>query len=252
MNTFDWIVPEWPAPPRVKTLITTRSGGHSPSPYDSLNLGTHVGDKASHVEQNRDRLLRELKGCSDIQWLEQVHSSRIVDAKADGWVRTADASYTSQVGIACAVLTADCLPLLICDQQGTEVAAVHGGWKGLAGGVIRSAISRFSASPNDLLVYLGPAIGPDHFEVGIDVVEAMYDSALNTDHLENITKAFKPGNRPMKMMADIYELARAELIALGVSEIYGGNYCTFSDLRFYSYRRDNVTGRMASLIYLDQ
>lgn len=243
---------QWPAPANVHAVVTTRLGGVSESPYDSNNLAFHVGDKSLAVEQNREATQSGLFQLSHVQWLEQIHGVKVVEAQTDGRVRTADACITSAAGLACAVMTADCLPLLICDQAGTQVAAVHAGWRGLADGIITNTVAAFDAFPDQLLVYLGPAIGADYFEVGIDVLEAFYERAINDAHAEAMTAAFAPSaTRPMKYLANIYALAIAELTQLGVDQIYGGDSCTYKDSRrFYSYRRDGVTGRMASLIWL--
>lgn len=248
----DWIEPDWPVPGRVRAAITTRVSGASAAPYDSFNLARHVGDTPQDVENNRQQLMRELGIEQGVQWLEQVHGTRVVEASGDGRVITADGCFTCEPGLACAVLTADCLPVLLCDSSATRVAAVHAGWRGLAGGILRSVVEQFSAPAGEMLAYLGPAICQSHFEVGVELLEAFYDSAVNVQHLQAVSAAFAPSiDRPMKFHADLYSLARAELIALGLEQIYGGNYCTYADSRrFYSYRRDGQSGRMASLIWL--
>ncbi|NHN39309.1 peptidoglycan editing factor PgeF [Pseudomaricurvus alcaniphilus] len=247
-----WIEPDWPAPANVRAAISTRQGGVSAAPFNSQNLALHVGDDPAAVAQNRARLLQELQIPQGVQWLEQVHGCKMVGASADGRVRTADACITAARGLACAVMTADCLPLLICDSAGTQVAAVHAGWRGLAAGMVRRALEGFKAPAQQLLVYLGPAISQPRFEVGIEVLEAFYGTAADLDHLQAISAAFAPSpTHPLKYHADLYALARAELRAAGVTHIYGGQYCTYADSDlFYSYRRDTTTGRMASLIWL--
>lgn len=250
LTQLGWIVPDWPAPASVKACITTRTGGVSQAPYASNNLGTHVGDTPEHVAANREHLSSVLGLQKTPQWLEQVHGIKVVNAKEDGLVRTADASTTTDTGLACVVMTADCLPMLLCDKEGTQVAAIHCGWRSLAKGLCEKTIATFSAKPNELMAYLGPAISQAHFEVGIDVLEAFFEGAVSETHQDAIAKAFKPASRPLHFYADIYALARAQLVALGVNDIYGGHYCTYADeARFYSYRRDKVTGRMASLIW---
>ncbi|MDQ2078114.1 peptidoglycan editing factor PgeF [Marinimicrobium sp. ABcell2] len=245
------ILPDWPAPANVRAAITTRSGGQSHGPYASNNLAFHVEDDERAVVANRERLRAQLALPEDPQWLTQVHGTKVPAARADGRVRTADGCYSRTPGLACAVLTADCLPLLLCNRTGTQVAAVHAGWRGLAKGVVKRAVSRFDDRPQDLLVYLGPAISREYFEVGVEVLEAFFRSARNQAHSDRIAASFSPGVRPLHFFADLYALARAELSALGVTQIYGGDYCTYADSeRFYSYRRDRVTGRMASLIWL--
>ncbi len=245
-----WITPDWPAPANIRACITTRVGGVSSSPYSSLNLGLHVGDKPEDVTANRQTLAAQLMLPREPQWLEQVHGAKVIKALGDGLVRTADGSYSSQPGQACLVMTADCLPILLCDKQGSQVAALHCGWRSLAKGIVGRALQKFSAASDDLLAYMGPAIAQPHFEVGIDVLEAFFKAGRNAAHQEQIAAAFKPGNRPLHFYADIYALARAELKALGVTQVYGGDFCTYAEAeRFYSYRRDKITGRMASLIW---
>ncbi|MEN0036162.1 MAG: peptidoglycan editing factor PgeF [Cellvibrio sp.] len=250
MTKVQGITPDWPAPANVRSYISTRAGGVSASPYASNNLGLHVGDDSDAVAKNRAQLSDELGLTQSPQWLEQVHGVKVVNAKSDGVVRTADGSYSDQSGQACLVMTADCLPILLCDKQGTQVAALHCGWRSLAKGICARGLQKFTAKPGDILAYLGPAISQPHFEVGIDVLEAFFKAARNQDHAEQIAKAFVSAQRPLHFYADIYALARAELNALGVTAIYGGGYCTYADeARFYSFRRDKVTGRMASLIW---
>lgn len=245
------IFPDWPAPNGVKACITTRAGGISRGPYSSNNLAFHVGDDEAAVAENRKRLQEKLNLKLPPQWLEQIHGQKVIAARADERVRTADGCYSSTPGLACAVLTADCLPVLLCNSSGSRVAAVHAGWRGLAKGIIGRALNQFDDAPEGLLAYLGPAISKAHFEVGIDVLEAFFKGARSAEHAEQVGAAFAPSSRPMRFYADIYALARAELEALGVTAVYGGSYCTFAEgQRFYSYRRDGETGRMASLIWL--
>ncbi|WP_111643323.1 peptidoglycan editing factor PgeF [Marinimicrobium alkaliphilum] len=246
-----WITPEWPAPASVRACITTREGGVSEGSYASFNLATHVGDAAAKVSANRARLRAQLSLSQEPQWLEQVHGTQVVDARADGWVRTADGCDTETPGLACTVLTADCLPVLLCNRQGTRVAAVHAGWRGLAGGIVGVAVGRFQEPSESLMAYLGPAISQPAFEVGVEVLEAFFEGARSDAQVDAIAGAFTPSDRPLKFHADIYTLARAELAALGVTAVYGGNFCTYAERdRFYSYRRDKTTGRQASLIWL--
>lgn len=238
----DWIVPDWPAPARVKACVTTRAGGVSVAPFDSLNLGTHVGDDPVAVKKNRQRLLSQL-GCKPA-WLQQVHGIDVVEA-APETLAEADASWTATPGIACTVMTADCLPALFCDRNGTRVAAAHAGWRGLAAGVLEATLDALAVAPEDTLVWLGPAIGPQAFEVGAEVREAFVGQHAQA------AQAFGESLNPGRYMADIYELARIRLAARGVAAVYGGGFCTYSDPRFYSYRRAARTGRFASLIWLD-
>jgi YfiH family protein len=246
------IAPDWPAPTNVRAYITTRAGGVSQPPYAGNNLGLHVGDNPADVAANRAQLSVELGLQNSPQWLEQIHGVKVVHAKTDGVVRTADGSYSDRADHACLVMTADCLPILLCDKQGAQVAALHCGWRSLAKGICARGLQKFSANPGDILAYLGPAISQPHFEVGVDVLEAFFKAARSQQHADQIASAFISAQRPLHFYADIYALARAELNALGVTAIYGGDYCTYADdTRFYSYRRDKTTGRMASLIWLE-
>ena len=238
-----WIVPDWPAPARVRALSTTRAGGVSVAPYDSLNLGTHVGDDPANVAANRAQVRRIVP--SEPAWLNQVHGTAVVDAASVAGVPDADASVSRTPGAVCVVMTADCLPVLLCDRAGTVVGAAHAGWRGLHGGVIEATVTAMQVAPADVIAWLGPAIGPTAFEVG-DEVRAAF---VATDAIADA--AFKPAGQPGKWLADIYLLARQRLAALGVTAVYGGDCCTVSESRrFFSYRRDGVTGRMASLVWL--
>lgn len=236
-----WLTPDWPAPARVKACVTTREGGFSQSPYEGLNLGKHVGDDPQAVEQNRHLLISSL-GCRPA-WLSQVHG--VVVSKADpSRVDEADASWTDEPGVASTVLTADCLPALFCDRAGTRVAAAHAGWRGLANGVLEATLDALALPPEEVLVWLGPAIGPSAFEVGPEVREAFVSSHPEAE------QAFKASANEGKFMADIYQLARIRLAARGVQSVSGGGFCTVNDPRFYSYRRASRTGRFASLVWL--
>ena len=243
-----FITPDWPAPPNVRVLISTRQGGVSRGVYSSLNLGDHVGDEPIAVAGNR--ALVSARTNARPLWLKQVHGTRVVDAAAcrdadPGGVPEADAAMTRQVGVACTVMTADCLPVLFCDRAGTVVAAAHAGWRGLLDGVLEATIASMDAPGNELIAYLGPAIGPLAFEVGEEVRSAFVTVS------DAAASSFRPGQGG-KWLADIYQLARQRLAAQGVAQVYGGNYCTVTDAaHFFSYRRDGQTGRMASLIWLD-
>lgn len=244
MTFNDSLTPGWPAPANVHALSTTRNGGVSAQPYASLNLGDHVGDDPQAVAQNRAILRRHLP--AEPLWLKQVHTTSVANANADTatGIPEADASVARSPNKVCAVLTADCLPVLLCDRQGTVVAAAHAGWRGLAGGVLEATVTAMHVDPADLLAWLGPAIGPDAFEVGDDV------RAIFLADDPAAANAFTPhGNG--KWLADIYRLARIRLARCGVGQISGGEHCTFrEENRFFSYRRDQTTGRMASLIWL--
>lgn len=238
------ILPDWPAPSNVRALVTTRVGGVSRPPYDSLNLGDHVGDESSAVLENRSRLRAGLPG--DPAWLQQVHGTRVVDLDADGTSLQGDAALTRRCRTVCAVMTADCLPVLFCDDTGSIVAAAHAGWRGLAAGVLESTVTAMAVRPESILAWLGPAIGPDAFEVGDEVRDAF----LARDR--GAAEAFVNNHQPGKWLADIYMLARRRLVRAGVARIYGGGACTWHDReRFFSYRRDGVTGRFASLVWRD-
>lgn len=238
-----WLTPDWPAPASVKACVTTRAGGVSLAPFDSLNLGDHVDDSPEAVAENRRRLTDRFS----IQpaWLQQVHGIVVADADPSRVV-TADASWTATPGIACTAMTADCLPALFCDRAGTRVAAAHAGWRGLAAGVLEATLDSLAVPPEDVLVWLGPAIGPQAFEVGPEVREAFIQQLPET------ANAFVPSHNAGKFMADIYELARLRLAARGVTAVYGGGFCTLTDPRFFSYRRSPRTGRFASLIWLER
>ncbi len=239
-----WIRPDWPAPARVRALSTTRSGGVSLPPYDSLNLGVHVGDQPADVAANRAVLRGELPG--EPCWLNQVHGTRVVDAAHPDGVPDADAVVSRSAGAVCVVMTADCLPVLLCDRAGSVVGAAHAGWRGLQGGVIEATVAAMQVPPSEVIAWLGPAIGPTAFEVGDEVRAAFVADAAAA------ALAFQPSATPGKWLADIYLLARQRLQALGVNSVSGGDLCTVTDRqRFFSYRRDGVTGRMASLIWLD-
>jgi YfiH family protein len=242
MRLSDFIVPNWPAPANVKAIQTTRVGGVSLAPYDSLNLGAHVKDNALHVAQNRQMLSPLLP--SEPVWLNQVHGIDVVDAATASCVPDADASFTHQKDVVCVTMTADCLPVLLCNQQGTVIASIHAGWRSLCDGVIEATVVKMDVNNNDLMAWLGPAIGPNAFEVGGEVRAQFIAKDAQS------TAAFKPHGE--KWLADIYTIARQRLSNLGITEVYGGEHCTYSDsARLFSFRRDGDTGRMATLIWLE-
>lgn len=244
MTTFaqGLLFPDWPAPASVRACVTTRAGGVSQAPYAGLNLGAHVGDDPLSVIQNRLRLTAHFGILP--AWLSQVHGVRVVEADPSR-VLEADASWTSTPGIACTAMTADCLPALFCNQAGTRVAAAHVGWRGLAAGMLEATVRSFDGPPEQVMVWLGPAIGPQRFEVGAEVREAFVATHPQA------ADAFVPVAEPGKFMADIYALARIRLAAVGVTAVYGGGLCTVKDERFFSYRRGSPTGRFASLVWLE-
>jgi polyphenol oxidase len=238
-----WLQPDWPTPTNIHAVTTLRTGGVSLGEYGSLNPASHVGDDSALVTCNR-RIIRSMLNLpSEPVWLNQTHSNLAVQAVITSNPLDADASFTQEPGIVCAVMTADCLPLLVCSSDGAKIAAIHAGWRGLLNGIIDNTLSALQTT--DLLIWLGPAIGPEHFEVGEEVRSLFLSKSMN------YTPAFKQ-HTPGKWLADIYELARINLRTLGIKNIYGGHYCTVTDKKqFYSYRRDKVTGRMATLIWRD-
>jgi YfiH family protein len=236
----------WPLPPRVRAAQTTRHGGVSLAPYAELNLATHVGDDPAQVQTNRRLLRAHLALPNEPLWLEQVHGIAVHRASPENTPTQpprADAAYTDQPGVVLAVLTADCLPVLFAARDGTEIAAAHAGWRGLHAGVLEATLSHFRSPPSDILAWLGPAISPTAFEVGEDVYHAF------TEHDPAAASAFIPSSRTGHWQADLYRLARLRCHAAGVQSIHGGDLCSFSDPRFFSYRRETPTGRMASLIW---
>ncbi|MCJ7556264.1 MAG: peptidoglycan editing factor PgeF [Gammaproteobacteria bacterium] len=246
MSQAGFIVPDWPAPERVRALSTLRHGGVSEGSYKGLNLGAHVGDDAQAVAANRALLAQPPGPAAQPRWLEQVHGH--VAIAADDWLPgiRADACVAMQPDQVCAVLTADCLPVLFCDEAGQCVAAAHAGWRGLLSGVLENTLMLMSAPSSRLLAWLGPAIGPMAFEVGDEVRAAFVGQTPDAE------KFFAP-NPAGRWQADLAGLARQRLNRLGLERIYGGGFCTASDPeRFYSYRRDGQCGRMASMVWLDE
>ncbi|MFZ0219782.1 MAG: peptidoglycan editing factor PgeF [Candidatus Aquirickettsiella sp.] len=242
---LDLIIPDWPAPHWIKAYTTTRVGGFSRAPYNSLNSAMHVGDNLEDVSKNRQLLQNNLHLTKPIIWLKQVHGNIVISADHPINNFAADAIYSKKEQTVCAVQTADCLPLLVCSSNSYCVAAIHAGWKGLSNDIIENTIKALALPTRDILVWLGPAIGPQAFTVG----EQVFQAFLDKDKANEI--AFQPiGNK--QWLANLYALAQRRLRKLGITSIYGGNYCTFSDsTRFFSFRRDQITGRMLSLIWLD-
>jgi hypothetical protein len=239
-----WIVPDWPAPPAVRALVTTRAGGASRGPFAALNLGTRVGDDPAAVEHNREILRSRLP--ADPVWLQQVHGTAVVDAESAGALPRADGAVARTRHSVCAVLTADCVPVLLAHRSGGVVGIAHAGWRGLSGGVIAAVLARMAVPPGEVSAWLGPGIGPQAYEVGRDV----YDAFVVPDPA--LAAAFAPRGAG-KFLADLYALARRRLAVAGVTAVYGGGFCTCTDsARFYSYRREKTTGRFASLIWIDR
>ncbi len=243
-NAPGMLLADWPAAPRVRAVTTLRTGGVSAAPFDSFNLGDHVTDDPAAVRINRARLRAHLALPAEPLWLTQVHGTQVVDAAASVAGTQADGSVTRRAGEVCAVLTADCLPVFLCDRAATVVAVVHAGWRGLAAGVIEQGLAAMGVPAREVLAWLGPAIGPQAFEVG-DEVRQVFVAENPAAH-----SAFR-ANAAGRFFADLYALARLRLAKAGVTSVHGGGFCTYSEgERFFSYRREGVTGRMASLIWL--
>ena len=238
-----WIVPDWPAPARVRAFVTTREGGVSKGAYATMNLSATNGDDALDVARNRAIVCTALPAMP--AWMRQVHGTDVLDLdRWNGDRPTADAAVASLQGKVCNVLTADCLPVLLCDVEGNQVAVAHAGWRGLAAGIVESTVAALQAKPGDILAWMGPAIGPRAFEVGPEVREAFVSRDARAE------SAFAP-HVPGKFMADLYALARQRLEAAGVTQVSGGGFCTYHETgRFFSYRREKQSGRMGAFIWL--
>lgn len=249
----NWITPDWPAPKHIKAYSTTRLGGVSKAPFDSMNLGTHVEDSLEDVLHNREHLVEMLGLPAEPLWLEQVHGNQIANAGeldySSSQIIKADASVSHVANKVCIVMTADCLPVLFTNRLGTVVAAAHAGWRGLNNGVLESTVDAMACDVSGVLAWLGPAIGPDAFEVGSEVRDAFI---AKQKEASNAFKPSPPSQEPEKWLADIYQLATLRLQRIGVQAIFGGGYCTCRDKQhFFSYRREAKTGRMASLITIN-
>jgi YfiH family protein len=246
--------PQWPAVPQVGALMSTRAGGVSIAPWDSLNLGIAVGDDPAAVAENRRRFVAAT-GAQPL-WLQQVHGNRVVRASAalaTVELAQADAAWTDEPGVACVVQVADCLPVLMAAPEGRAVAAAHAGWRGLAGGVVEAALSAVcmaaGCAPRDIAVWLGPCIGPRQFEVGADVLQAFGQLPMQADPLRFVARATADG--VPRWLANLPQLARDRLLFAGVQQVSGGGWCTVEDrARFFSYRRDGVTGRLAAAVWI--
>lgn len=239
----DWIIPDWPALPRVRALITTRNGGVSSGSYASFNVGDLTADDPAAVAENKRRLAALVP--APIRWLRQVHGSRVVHADEVAGQVEADAAYTHRAGVVCAVKIADCMPVLLASRDGSCVGAAHAGWRGLSSGVVENTVGALGVPPDTLVAYLGPAIGPQAFEVGDEVRAAFCD-------IDPAAACAFASHRPGKWMADLFALGRQRLARCGVRDVYGGGLCTYSTPeRFYSHRYNPATGRMAALIWLE-
>lgn len=245
MAAEPYIIPNWPAPASVRAYSTTREGGVSHDPYSSFNMGLHVGDDPKDVQANRSHLKKIIHLSTEPYWLSQVHGTVVLSLnQSETASLPADGSVTSVRNKACVVMTADCLPVLLCDQRGTCVAALHAGWRGLLSGILEEGVQAMAVAPTDVMAWLGPAISVDAYEVGNEVRQAFVEKDSRAE------AGFRPSERSGHWYMDLYFLARQRLQAAGVHSIYGGDLCTYQDERFFSYRRDGVTGRMASLIWL--
>lgn len=242
---LDLIRPDWPAPPQVRAAMTTRRGGVSRGPWASLNLGTGCGDDATAVTENRRRLRHALQLPVEPGWLRQVHGTRVVDLAAAPALPEADASFATRPGLICVAQAADCLPVLFCDDAGTVVAAAHAGWRGLAAGVLEATVRALPVPAATLMAWLGPAIGPTAFEVGLEVRAAF------VDHDFGAADCFTSTPASGKLLANLQALARRRLARVGVARIYGGDHCTYTGTdTFFSHRRDRTCGRMAALVWI--
>ena len=245
------LTPDWPAPPGVHAAFTLRSGGVSAAPFDSLNVGAHVGDQAAAVKENRRRVRAHLHLPEEPSWMEQVHGIEVLDLDAaleaaPAGTTRADAALTRRAARVCVVQVADCLPVLLAARDGSAVAAAHAGWRGLAAGVLEATVRRLALEPHSLIAWLGPAIGQAHFEVGDEVRRAFlaHDAAVASAFI---------GNSRGRWQCNLVALARARLAALGVAAVFGGEWCTYADAgRFFSYRRNGRCGRMAALIWREE
>lgn len=244
MKTQMFIQPHWPAPPWIKAYTTLRNGGVSTAPYNDFNLAIDIGDNTKDVEKNRVILQQTLKLPAEPIWIQQIHSNIVAQAIKENKNKQADATFSKEAEQICIITTADCLPILLCDRQGTLVAAIHAGWRGLHKRIIEQTIMAIQIQPEEILVWLGPAISQKYFEVGEEVRNAFVEVDADAD------SAFIR-SASGRWMGDLYALARLQLKKLGVYAIYGGDHCTFDEKdKFYSYRRDaQKTGRMASLIW---
>ncbi len=240
---LDLITPDWPAPPTVRAVFTTRSGGVSAPPYDSLNLGAGIGDSSQAVTENRRRLHEALQLPAEPVWLEQVHGTRVVNLDQDEGNLRADAVVARSEGAVCAIRVADCMPVLFASRDGAVIGAAHAGWRGLSGGVLESTVAAMGVAPSTLMAWMGPAISARCFEVGEDV----WNAFVNRD--PSAATAFVPNPRG-RWQCDLYALARDRLARLGIEQVFGGGWCTFTQQdRFFSFRRDGPCGRMAALVW---
>lgn len=253
VKSFNTISPDWDVSDRVFACVTRRAGGVSQAPYHSLNFAKHVGDEATLVEENRKLFAAQFEANLKWQWLQQQHGVETIEITTAGEPITADGLLTREAGLVCCVLTADCLPVFFANRDGTEVALVHAGWRGLSAGILENALASLSAPTKELVAWLGPAIGPCHFEVGLDVKELFVSRAQSISEKAALDACFSSTENDAKFMADLYALARLRLRKYGLDDVRGGDRCTFcEDKEFYSFRRDGDTGRMLSMIYIKE
>lgn len=251
MKSLNSISPDWDVSDRVVACVTSRAGGESKPPYHSRNFAKHVGDEDALVEKNRKHFVAQFDPELQWQWLQQVHGIETIEITAAGESITADGLLTREVGLVCCVLTADCLPVFFANQEGTEVALVHAGWRGLSAGILENTLAKLVTPAKDLVAWLGPAIGPCHFEVGLEVKELFVSKALSIPEEVALEACFASTENNGKVMADMYALAKLKLGKLGLHNVHGGDRCTFcEEQEFYSFRRDGATGRMLSMIYI--
>mgnify|MGYP001159996784 FL=1 len=244
--------PNWPAADRVHAFVTERTGGFSTGKFSSLNLAHHVNDDFSTVERNRDLLQLSVPADLTFQWLNQIHSDIVNVVSVSSPPMKGDSLICREPGIACCVLTADCLPVFLTNLKGTEIAIIHAGWRGICRGILSKTVNKMCSDPYDLIAWLGPAIGPCHYEVGGDVKDALKKSISSKELWSRIETCFRESSTEGKFFLDLYKTAGAMLKYLGVNKIYGDDHCTFRDReKYFSYRRDGETGRMVSTIFID-
>ena len=249
MRTPELLRPDWPAPATIQAAVTTRRDGYSDGPYTSLNMASHVGDAQNKVKRNRELVAGAFAPEANYQWLRQVHGNQPAIVSQAGAAPEADSLITTTPGLALCVLTADCLPIFLCNHTGDEAAIIHAGWRGLSAGIIENTLTAMQSEPEDLLIWLGPAIQSRHYEVGSEVREAFLDSATDSRQQNQFKTAFTPLAEQGKYHVDLPQLARIKLLDQGAISISGGSHCTHGDpTRFYSHRRDGTCGRMANLI----
>ena len=252
MKSISKNLPDWPAPKSIHAFVTERTGGFSERKFASLNLAYHVDDDASAVEQNRDLLQSSVPGNLAFQWLNQIHSSIANTVSIPSSPIKGDSLICREPGIVCCVLTADCLPIFLTNTKGTEIAVIHAGWRGICQGILANTVNEMRSPPGGLMAWLGPAIGPCHYEVGGDLKDIFRESFDSKELWAEIEECFGFSPIANKFFLDLYKTAAAILRHLGINDIYGGNHCTFRDEdKFYSYRRDKETGRMVSAIFIE-